>query len=70
VFTSFNPVTGAFSGTFTLPGATAAQKRVIAFHGLLVKSGILTRGYGWFILPESTAANALQTSGRVLMSAF
>lgn len=70
VFTSFNPVTGAFSGTFTLPGATAAQKRVIAFHGLLVKSGILTRGYGWFILPESTASNAPQTSGRVLMSAF
>lgn len=65
---TYNPVTGAFSGTFTLKGATTAANRKVTFQGLLVPVGTGFVGHGYFMLPASTARNALQTSGRVTIS--
>lgn len=62
---TYNPVTGAFTGTFTLKGATTAANRKVTFQGLLVPVGAGFVGHGYFMLPASTVKNALQTSGRV-----
>lgn len=65
---TYNPVTGAFAGSFTLPGATASAKRKVTFQGLLVPSGGSFTGHGYFMLPTSSAKNAPQVSGRVSLT--
>jgi hypothetical protein len=65
---TYNPVTGAFTGSFTLNGVTAAANRKVTFQGLLVPVGAGFAGHGYFLLPSSTAKNAPQTSGRVTIS--
>ncbi len=48
-----NTLTGAFSGEFTILGATTALNRKVTYQGQIVKqpSGS-TSGYGYFLLPE------------------
>lgn len=65
---TYNPVTGAFAGSFTLPGATASAKRKVTFQGLLVPDGASFTGHGYFMLPTSSAKNAPQVSGRVSLT--
>jgi hypothetical protein len=64
------PSTGAFSGEFTIAGNTAALNRKVAYQGLIVKRGGITRGYGFFLLPElpegiETLATSPRNSGRI-----
>lgn len=59
-------VKGLFSGDFTLPGATPALNRKVPFQGQIVTDPFgITRGYGFFLLPSSSAASAQKLSGRV-----
>ncbi len=66
---TYKPVTGAFTGTFTLKGPTTATNRKVTFQGLLVPVGADFVGHGYFMLPSSTVKNAPQTSGRVTITA-
>ncbi len=66
---TYKPVTGAFTGTFTLKGATTATNRKVTFQGLLVPVGTGFVGHGYFMLPISTVKNAPQASGRVTIMA-
>lgn len=64
------PATGAFSGEFTIAGNTAALNRKVAYQGLIVKRGGITRGFGFFLLPElpegiETLASSPKNSGKV-----
>ncbi len=61
--------TGAFSGEFTLAGATPAQNRKVPFQGLIVSRPGGVMGYGWFLLPETSATTATKRSGAVLFRA-
>ncbi|MDZ4289342.1 MAG: BACON domain-containing protein, partial [Prosthecobacter sp.] len=60
--------TGAFSGDFTLSGATPTLNRKVLYQGQIVRlpTGAMS-GYGYFLLPESTAATAKKNSGSVLL---
>jgi len=61
-------VKGQFSGEFTVPGATPAQNRKVPYQGQIVKLPTgATQGYGFFLLPESTATTAKKHSGKVLL---
>ena len=46
------PATGAFSGSFTIPGATAPLNRPAPFFGQIVRIGSITQGYGYFLLAK------------------
>jgi len=68
---SLNAATGAFSGTFTIPGATATTTRSVPFQGQLVTIDGHTEGYGFFLLPTLTGASVTTSpklSGRVLFA--
>ncbi|RFC41933.1 MAG: Immunoglobulin I-set domain-containing protein/repeat domain (List_Bact_rpt) [Verrucomicrobia bacterium] len=66
--------TGAFSGSFMLPGATAADARKANFYGQLVQTpGGAVNGYGYFLLPKPPVAGQTMTtapklSGSLLLS--
>jgi hypothetical protein len=63
-----NAATGAFNGEFLLAGPTAAQNRKVTFQGQIVKKSSGIVGYGYFLLPETTAATAQKLSGSVLFT--
>lgn len=68
---TLNASTGAFSGTFTIPGTTAATTRAVPFQGQLVTTDGHTEGYGFFLLPALTGASVTTSpklSGRVLFA--
>jgi predicted outer membrane repeat protein len=46
------PATGAFSGSFTIAGATAPLNRPAPFFGQIVKIGNTMQGWGYFLLPK------------------
>ena len=50
--TSLNAATGAFAGSFVIPGASTALNRPAAFQGQIVCIGGTTQGYGFFLLPQ------------------
>lgn len=47
-----NATTGAFSGSFIIPGATAPLNRLAPYFGQIVKIDGLEKGYGYFLLPK------------------
>lgn len=59
--------TGAFAGSFTIPGTTAALNRKATFNGQIVKVSGVTTGYGHFLLPTITpvVTTSPRLSGRV-----
>lgn len=58
-------VKGLYSGEFTLPGATPALNRKVLFQGQIVTPPIgVSRGYGYFLRPETSAASSQKLSGR------
>ena len=64
------PSTGAFSGEFTIAGNTSALNRKVAYQGLIVRRSGITRGYGFFLLPElpegiETLATSPRNSGQM-----
>jgi hypothetical protein len=61
---SLSILTGAFSGSFKLPGATAADPVSRAnFYGQIVRTGGgAVRGYGYFLLPKTPAAGQTMTT--------
>ena len=61
----FTAPTGLFSGSFIIPGATTALNRTAPFFGQIVRVGLTTQGYGYFLLPTGTAATAPKLSGSV-----
>lgn len=68
--TVFNAATGWFEGSFTLPGATAAQNRVAPFYGQIVNLRTGSSGLGYFLLPQvpvapQTVTTSPKLSGRV-----
>jgi hypothetical protein len=74
--TSLSISTGAFSGSFTLPGATAVDAaRRASFYGQIVQTpGGAVSGYGYFLLPKPPAVGQTMTtaprlSGNVLLRA-
>lgn len=69
-----NAATGAFSGTFVEPNATAALNRTVSFQGQIVTDEMGLRGVGFFLLPElpvppQTLATTPKQSGRVIFQA-
>lgn len=71
---SLNPptvttATGAFGGLFILPGTPPPKIRRVAFQGLLVSRPAGVMGYGYFLLPETTASTSTRRSGAVLFRA-
>ncbi len=73
---SLSVSTGEFSGSFLLPGASAADAtRRANFYGQLVQTpGGAANGYGYFLLPKPPAAGQTMTtapklSGSLLLSA-
>ena len=70
--TTFTASSGLFSGSYIIPGTTNALNRPANFYGQLVKIGATTQGYGYFLLPQLTAADetvtsAPMSSGRVIL---
>jgi hypothetical protein len=70
---SFSASSGAFAGSFMIPGATTALNRPAPFFGQLVRIGGTTQGYGYFLLPQvpvgtEKVSTAPKLSGRVLLS--
>lgn len=65
---SLNALTGAFSGEFTLPGATAALKRKATFQGQIVNGMNGLEGLGHFILPQGNTSSSARLSGRVRLT--
>ncbi|MDZ4286556.1 MAG: hypothetical protein U0984_01280, partial [Prosthecobacter sp.] len=45
---TITPATGAFSGDFTIPGATAAKNRKATYQGLIVEDADGIQGHGFF----------------------
>ena len=70
--TAFDSKTGSFSGSFTINGATAALNRPAPFSGQLVKIGVSTQGYGFFLLPTvpvppKTVTTSPKLGGRLVL---
>jgi hypothetical protein len=73
--TKIDTATGAFTGEFTLPGATLAENRKVQFFGQIARDpfeGWVGRGYCLVPVPIFppfiTAANAMKFSSRVGMA--
>ena len=63
---------GTFSGSFTMPGATAALNRPAPFYGQIIKISSTPEGYGYFLLPKvpvppEKATTSPKQSGRVVL---
>lgn len=63
--------TGAFGGSFTIPGVTAASNRPAPFFGQIVTIDDTPRGYGYFLLPQvpvgaEKTTTSPKLSGRVV----
>jgi len=68
---TLNAATGAFAGTFIIPGRTADLDRTVRFEGQIVTVAGATRGYGAFLLPTlpeegQTLAKTARLSGSVI----
>jgi len=71
--TTFTASSGLFTGSFTIPGASAVLNRPAPYFGQIVKIGATTQGYGYFLLPTvPTGSQKVTTSpklsGRVVLS--
>ena len=70
-----SPLNGAFSGSFTLTGASSALNRKVTFQGQIVRHADDICGYGFFLLPDlpkgpnQTLKQMPQRSGKVLLKA-
>jgi hypothetical protein len=69
-----NSSTGAFSGSAIVPATPSAAARSATFQGQLVNNGTITKGYGFFLLPQiptgsQTPATAPKLSGKVVFEA-
>jgi hypothetical protein len=67
--TTLDAAKGSFTGSFLVNGATTALNRPAPFEGLIVKIGATTQGYGFFLLPTTTAkiSTSPKLSGRVVL---
>jgi Protein of unknown function (DUF1566)/Abnormal spindle-like microcephaly-assoc'd, ASPM-SPD-2-Hydin/YHYH protein/Putative Ig domain len=69
---SLTASTGAFGGVLTIAGSSATTTRRVTFQGQVVTTGALTKGYGFFLLPElptgtQTITTSPKHSGRVTL---
>lgn len=72
--TSLNTATGQFSGTFIVPGATAALNRPATFSGQISTVDGATQGWGYYLLPKIPVGTEKVTtspklSGQAVLSA-
>lgn len=69
-----NASTGAFSGSAIIPATQASAARSMTFQGQLVNNGTITKGYGFFLLPQiptgsQTPTTVPKLSGKVVFEA-
>lgn len=65
---------GGFTGTLTLPSTSSTAARTVIFQGQIVTVGSLSKGYGFFLLPQpplgkQTLSTSPKLSGQILLEA-